>query len=192
MESYWTVDRIQFLKDRFDAGLSYGDIAKEMGVTRNTVCGKIGRMQFPPRKERPVNDVDLEKVIAKRDHRNDLQRSRRWMAKCGQAAPPRTEKPYVVPFMGSLDIPFGELRDFKRQESNQCRYIAADPAEPLFLACGNETAAGGSYCTHHYGIAYNKPLQISDAVREQRSRQATKNWYAAVAKAQNGPMEVSA
>jgi hypothetical protein len=31
---------------------------------------------------------------------------------------------------------------------NQCRYIHAEPAEPNYLACGNETAPGQSYCAH--------------------------------------------
>jgi len=39
-QTTWTTERIALLKDRIDAGLSCGQIAREIGVSRNAVIGK--------------------------------------------------------------------------------------------------------------------------------------------------------
>ena len=37
----WTTERIALLKSRIDAGHSCGQIAREIGVSRNAVIGKV-------------------------------------------------------------------------------------------------------------------------------------------------------
>jgi GcrA cell cycle regulator len=44
METTWTMERIALLKDRICAGLSCGQIARELGVSRNAVIGKTNRL----------------------------------------------------------------------------------------------------------------------------------------------------
>ena len=40
----WTSERIELLKRCFHAGLSCGQTAREIGVTRNAVIGKMNRL----------------------------------------------------------------------------------------------------------------------------------------------------
>ncbi len=40
----WTSERMELLERCFHAGLSCGQIAREIGVTRNAVIGKINRL----------------------------------------------------------------------------------------------------------------------------------------------------
>src|SRR5215471_5914766 len=40
----WSSDRVEQLKRCFDAGLTCSQIAREIGVTRNAVIGKMNRM----------------------------------------------------------------------------------------------------------------------------------------------------
>ena len=42
--STWSTDRIEQLRRCFDAGLTCSQIAREIGVTRNAVIGKMNRM----------------------------------------------------------------------------------------------------------------------------------------------------
>jgi GcrA cell cycle regulator len=42
----WTSERIELLKRRLHAGLSCGQIAREIGVTRNAVIGKVNRLRL--------------------------------------------------------------------------------------------------------------------------------------------------
>src|SRR5262245_59023670 len=40
----WSSERIELLKSHFNAGLSCSQIAREIGVTRNAVIGKMNRL----------------------------------------------------------------------------------------------------------------------------------------------------
>src|ERR1700716_1026778 len=42
----WTTERIALLKNLMDAGLSCGQIAREIGVSRNAVIGKANQLGF--------------------------------------------------------------------------------------------------------------------------------------------------
>ena len=44
IETTWTMERITLLKDRMRAGFSCGQIARELGVSRNAVIGKTNRL----------------------------------------------------------------------------------------------------------------------------------------------------
>src|SRR5258708_32209076 len=54
----WTAERLELLKNRFEAGWSCRQIACEIGVSRNAVIGKLSRLNLtrdgevrpPPRK----------------------------------------------------------------------------------------------------------------------------------------------
>jgi hypothetical protein len=50
IETRWTMERIALLKDRIRAGFSCGQIARELGVSRNAVSGKTNRLGLSPLK----------------------------------------------------------------------------------------------------------------------------------------------
>src|SRR5258707_15884543 len=52
----WTSERIELLKRCLHAGLSCGQIAREIGVTRNAVIGKMNRLGL----SRPRDVVDRQ------------------------------------------------------------------------------------------------------------------------------------
>src|ERR1700682_915736 len=45
-EPTWTTERIERLKNRFEAGLSCRQIADDIGVSRNAVIGKLSRLSL--------------------------------------------------------------------------------------------------------------------------------------------------
>src|SRR5450756_412853 len=45
-EATWTVERVELLKSRFEAGLSCREIAADIGVSRNAVIGKLNRLNL--------------------------------------------------------------------------------------------------------------------------------------------------
>src|SRR5215470_6427182 len=49
----WTTERIALLKNLVDTGLSCGQIAREIGVSRNAVIGKINRLGLSRFKRTP-------------------------------------------------------------------------------------------------------------------------------------------
>ena len=48
----WTTERIELLKNRFEAGLSCREIAADIGVSRNAVIGKLSRLNLTREHER--------------------------------------------------------------------------------------------------------------------------------------------
>ncbi len=45
----WTDERIELLKQHFEAGLSCREIAADIGVSRNAVIGKLSRLNLDAR-----------------------------------------------------------------------------------------------------------------------------------------------
>jgi hypothetical protein len=45
----WTSERIEQLRSHLAQGLSYGAIAREFNVSRNTIVGKVNRLALGPR-----------------------------------------------------------------------------------------------------------------------------------------------
>src|SRR6266700_5631845 len=60
----WSPERVELLKRCFHAGLSCSEIAREIGVTRNAVIGKMNRLGL----SRP-KDVVARQVEQRRDAR---------------------------------------------------------------------------------------------------------------------------
>jgi GcrA cell cycle regulator len=152
----WTDDRVETLKRFWDLGLSCSQIATEMsgGITRNAVIGKVHRLNLSGRVERVTPEV-LERRRERERERNRKSMARRRMV---VDRPPRNEPKHVLPYAGSLDIPFVELRPFMCEQINECRFIEADEPGPDYRACGNPTtAAGAPWCAHHRRIAHLPP-----------------------------------
>jgi len=143
----WTEDRIEELKSFFNQRLSGSQIAAKMHVTRNSVIGKLHRMGLSLEKTRIPDEERYEREKA-RVKRKALREKEKYYARTERIMPdePKTESPSQ--FEGRLNIPFRDLRDFSELGTNQCRHIADEPPGPDYLACGNETADGQSYCAH--------------------------------------------
>lgn len=67
----WTEKQDANLRAWSGAGLSAGKIAKTLGVTRNTVCGRKFRLGIctPENAPRPYSDKEKGKIISMREHR---------------------------------------------------------------------------------------------------------------------------
>ena len=150
----WTAERIELLKRCFDAGLSCGQTAREIGVTRNAVIGKLNRLGL----SRPKNLVarQLEQRRAARLARPKTPRI--WRA---QRPRPNLfaqhERPACPnPQSPAEDIPIYNGRGCTLLELSQgkCRWPMSNPGAEDFCFCGNEPLKGLPYCVGHARIAY--------------------------------------
>jgi GcrA cell cycle regulator len=146
----WTSERIELLKRCFHAGLSCGEIAREIGVTRNAVIGKINRLGL----SRPKD------VIGR-------QLEQRRTAKLARPKTPRTwrsKRPRQNIFAQhemlmaapAEDSPIYNGRGCTLLELSQakCRWPISNPGAEDFCFCGNEPVKGLPYCLGHARIAY--------------------------------------
>jgi GcrA cell cycle regulator len=131
-ESFWNEEREAELTRMADEGLGNSEIARRMGVTRNTIIGKRGRMKLPgasPVPRRPVVRVRGARPRALVDLEPDAAEPTPALQENGQ--------PYTI-----ANVPV-----------TGCRYLAGEPTGHV---CGHKAAGelgtiAGSYCAWHLG-----------------------------------------
>jgi GcrA cell cycle regulator len=151
----WTLERIALLKRCLHAGLSCGQIAREIGVTRNTVIGKMNRLGLSRPKDVIGRQLKQRSARLARPKTPRTWRPKRprlnIFAQHGMlmAAFPRSQPP-------AEDIPIYNGRGCTLLELSQgkCRWPISSPGANGFCFCGNEPVKGLPYCPGHARIAY--------------------------------------
>jgi GcrA cell cycle regulator len=139
----WTAEIVELLKSRVDAGLSCRDIAREIGVTRNAVAGKISRLKLS-RPKHVSGKHSEQKDNPKFRHSRVLKRYQILMAL-------RTMQP---PSAEELTIHNGLRCSLLELTQEKCRWPIGNPAAVDFWFCGNKAVEGLPYCVGHARIAY--------------------------------------
>ena len=140
----WTIERIELLKSRFEAGLSCREIAGDLGISRNAVIGKLARLNLTREKtgeaERPAR-----KAAAKGSRPRSVPRLQYQTLQALYAGPPGA---------GDQPIPDGQRCSLLELSEQRCRWPISTPGTEDFCFCGNTPAEGLPYCTGHARLAY--------------------------------------
>jgi GcrA cell cycle regulator len=150
----WTSERIKLLERCLHAGLSCSQIAREIGVTRNAVIGKINRLGLSRPKD--VMGRQLEQRRTARLARPKTPGT--WRSKRPRlnifaqhenliAAFPRPPAE-VIPIYNGRGCTLLEL------SQGQCRWPISKPGAEDLCFCGNEPVEGLPYCQGHARLAY--------------------------------------
>ena len=127
----WTEKMVEDLKIMWKQGLTTGEIGKRLGVSKNSIVGKVHRLQLDARPS-PIKKKDEEEKPA--------------------AAPqPVAEKPAVVRKNIAGDVKLTDL------DNHTCRWPIGDPKDENFHFCGKKVRIGQTYCEEHAALAYVKP-----------------------------------
>src|SRR5262250_3286967 len=146
--STWSTDRIDQLRRCFDAGLTCSQIAREIGVTRNAVIGKMNRMGL----SRPRDVLSAQMRRASKLARAKPERNWRRLTIIAQRKMLREAYPVAEP--EEIPIHNGRGCTLLELKQGQCRWPINEPGAENFCFCGNEVFAGLSYCAGHARIAY--------------------------------------
>lgn len=135
----WSDDRVTQLRSCFDAGLTCSQIAREVGVTRNAVIGKLHRIRL----------LRGHKPAEKKAPRVQLLRIRSRTPRLVRVAlpPPDPEEPDIP----SIKVSLAELNEFT------CRWPIGDVGSENFCFCGNQVYGPFPYCIAHARVAYRRP-----------------------------------
>jgi GcrA cell cycle regulator len=144
----WTPDRIEELKCLFDAGRTCSQIAREIGVTRNAVIGKLSRLGL----SRPRGDNGIPRAPRPRD--SALQRQVRILRML------RAEMEAVAP---EEPISDGQRCSLFELGPQTCRWPIGRPGADDFGFCGNAPVNGFPYCPGHSRMAYRSTAQRQSA-----------------------------
>jgi len=141
-QTTWTTERIALLKNRIEAGLSCGQIAREIGVSRNAVIGKANRLGLS-RFKSPVGQLERRGASKIARPRNVTQHRimRALRAK---------------PHLTFAEVPGGSANRCSLFDLQQwhCRWPISDPGAEDFGFCGNNPVDGLPYCAARARMAY--------------------------------------
>ncbi|RTM14044.1 MAG: GcrA-like regulator [Bradyrhizobiaceae bacterium] len=138
----WTDERIELLKQHFEAGLSCREIAADIGVSRNAVIGKLSRLNLT------------------RGRTNDDRKVQDRPARAPRTVP-RLQYEMLATIYGGTDAPVvkGPIDEANRcslleLSENRCRWPISTPGAEDFCFCGNSAPDGQPYCAGHSRLAY--------------------------------------
>ena len=145
----WTTERVEQLRHCVGAGLTCAQIAREIGVSRNAVIGKLNRLGLSrgraPAAARP------ERGDTARMRRPHVLTQRQILRAVYAQAPASAETP--TPIVSLARCSLFELAHDK------CRWPLSDPGAEDFSFCGNSVVSGLPYCSGHARMAYRVPAR---------------------------------
>ncbi len=140
----WTTEQIELLKAHYDAGLSCAQIAREIGMTRNAVIGKLNRLGLSRFKNALASQGDRRAAVKLRG----AKAAQHKLAAAFRAEP---REPLEQAFVA------GERRcSFVDLAAAKCRWPIGEPGSAGFGFCGNDQLKGFSYCAAHTRMAYRR------------------------------------
>jgi len=145
----WTEQRVELLKNRFEAGLTAREIAADIGVSRNAVIGKLSRLNL-----RREKDIDPRRLAQKKDPKKPTNGRR-------LKTTPRLQYEMLRSlYAGSSalddDTPIHSEHRCSLLELSEekCRWPISAPGADDFCFCGNTPVEGLPYCAGHTRLAY--------------------------------------
>lgn len=184
----WTDEMVESLKKMWDEGLSTGEIGKRLGVSKNSIVGKVHRLQLvarpsPIKKKaapdenkatkpvekskdktaKPASKAEPAPVVAETKPAPEPATKPQPAAKPSVAAKPQTKD--KESFM-NVSIPVshapkkpGDKVTVTDLDNHTCRWPIGDPKDENFHFCGANVRIGQTYCEEHAAIAYVKNLK---------------------------------
>ena len=142
-QATWTPERIVLLKNGINAGLSCGQIAREIGVSRNAVIGKVNRLGLS--RFNGVAAGPLAQAGARKNARSKIVTQHRILRAL-----------WAKPQLAGVEAPSDSANRCTLFELQQwhCRWPLGDPGSEDFGFCGSKPLDGLPYCPAHARIAY--------------------------------------
>jgi GcrA cell cycle regulator len=141
----WTDERVELLKNRFEAGLTCREIADDLGVSRNAVIGKLNRLDLTREKGRDARRTTPQDATNERRPKTaPRQQYQMLKALYGEPKPAADHEP----------IPNGNCCSLLELSEARCRWPISTPGAEDFCFCGNTPLDGLPYCAGHTRLAY--------------------------------------
>lgn len=146
----WTEEMIDSLKQMWKEGLTTTEIAKRLGVSKNSIVGKVHRLNLKARPS-PIKKKE-ETVVAETTGTKEENTKQ---------ATKSIKKINISPISVSTEKVKKESSCLKLTEldNHTCRWPIGDPRDDNFCFCGKAVRSGQTYCEEHSAIAYVKPVK---------------------------------
>ena len=148
----WTEEMVEGLRQMQTEGLTANEIAKRLGVSKNSIVGKVHRLCLKARPspiKKKEDEAEIEAVeTAEVNTETPAQVVEE--VKVEETAEPVVEHKAEKKHKGSGHIKLVEL------DSHTCRWPLGDPRDEDFCFCGRKVRMGQTYCEEHANMAYVK------------------------------------
>ena len=147
----WTDEAVEELKKMWDRGMTTGQIAKALNVTKNSIIGKVHRLCLTARPS------PIKKVSAKEISKSTPDVKQNKSAKSPKANRTSDEKNTVKEAIETADAPLSVEETnipLVKLDNHTCRWPLGDPRDDDFCFCGKRVKTGQTYCEEHAAVAY--------------------------------------
>lgn len=141
----WTDQMVEDLRQMWIEGLTANEIAKKLGVSKNSIVGKVHRLCLTARPSpiKKKEDEILPEAIPEAENEPVVEE----LAAQENVIPEPVEN---ANRLSPLGIKLVNL------DSHTCRWPLGDPRDEDFGFCGKKVRAGQTYCDEHSALAYVK------------------------------------
>lgn len=147
----WTDEAVEELKRMWDRGMTTGQIAKVLNVTKNSIIGKVHRLCLTARPSpiKKTSEKKEKKTVVSQNIEKPVKTNIKTMPEapvkdCGESIK------VTAPVVEETNIPLVKL------DNHTCRWPLGDPRDDDFCFCGKKVKTGQTYCEEHAAIAYVK------------------------------------
>ena len=172
----WTEETVEELKKMWDKGMTTGQIAKALNVTKNSIIGKVHRLCLtarpsPIKKSATPKNTDAEdkktttkaKKTCKTSTKNEKPAENKVEDKVETKVEKKVEKAVKEKTVATKEVKPAEASPKFVEETNiplvkldnhTCRWPLGDPKDNDFCFCGKRIKTGQTYCEEHAAVAY--------------------------------------
>lgn len=174
----WTDQMVEDLRTMWKQGLTTAEIGKKLGVSKNSIVGKVHRLGLSGRPS-PIKKKDVGEEHAASNKTVLKDKAPRGETESPKAASEPAVKEEVKPAKPSSAEKISEKKESRKEETKECfksdleksakavslmeldnhtcRWPLGDPKDDNFHFCGKKVKIGQTYCEEHSAVAYVKP-----------------------------------
>jgi len=158
----WTDEMVDELKKLWQKGMTTSEIAKLLGVSKNSVVGKVHRIGLSARpspiKTKPDEAEEVAAPSVKKKCRKAVSPAEKTVEKEADSSDLSADvKEECVPSENcavKTNTASSSITKLTDLDSHTCRWPIGDPKDENFHFCGNKVKTGQTYCDEHAAIAY--------------------------------------
>ena len=178
----WTDQMVEDLKVMWKQGLTTAEIGKRLGVSKNSIVGKVHRLGLSGRPSPIKKKEDKTAASAPEGKKTSAEKSvkvektetpkptKEIVKEPAKVAPKKEikeEETVIVKPVEKEEVRISECQksDFNKSaktvsltelDNHTCRWPIGDPKDENFHFCGRKVRIGQTYCDEHSLIAYVK------------------------------------
>ncbi len=176
----WTDQMVEDLKKMWDEGLTTGEIGKRLGVSKNSIVGKVHRLQLvarpsPIKKKEttetaekpsaapakapkaPKAEPTVKKEIKEEKKAEKTEAPKEKETVSAAPVKPQIDRIETIRNSSHVEHPKGKHKtSLTDLDNHTCRWPIGDPKDENFHFCGRKVKIGQTYCEEHAAIAYVK------------------------------------